>query len=88
MSLAIRLIFLLLILALGSAQDNINITINWQQVAFTAHTQPTLQVVVNPELARGSKVHDSSWQALASLPTQFNRFVPWFPYPQMAVVSI
>lgn len=69
-----------------SAQVKVNV--NWDQITTTSKTTPTLQVVVNPMLKRGSPIHDGSFQALKNLGADYVRFVPWFPYPHAAVVEL
>lgn len=69
-----------------SAQGKVNI--DWGHITATSKTTPTLQVVVNPMLKRGSPIHDGSFDALKSLGADFVRFVPWFPYPHAAVVEL
>jgi hypothetical protein len=51
-------------------------------------TTPTLQVVVNPAWRRGSKVHDAALAALKGLSADYVRFVPWIPYPKLAVAEL
>jgi hypothetical protein len=42
----------------AAATPPVNVTINWDKVITVSKTTPTLQVVVNPPLRRGSKIHD------------------------------
>jgi hypothetical protein len=51
-------------------------------------TTPTLQVVVNPLLRRGSPIHDRAFQALHDLQSDYVRFVPWYPYPRLGVAEL
>ncbi|MEO5888823.1 MAG: glycosyl hydrolase family 39 [Ferruginibacter sp.] len=69
-----------------SAQNNV--TINWDQIVRESKTTPTLQVVVNPRLVRGANIHGGSFNALKNLGADYVRFVPWFPYPHMAVAEL
>ena len=69
------------------SQDK-SVTINWDKTIMVSRTIATLQVVVNPMLQRGSSIHDGSFEALKSLGADYVRFVPWFPYPHMAVVEL
>lgn len=64
------------------------VTINWNQTLRLSKTTPTLQVVVNPKLERGANIHDGSFNALKNLGADYVRFVPWFPYPHMAVAEL
>ena len=51
-------------------------------------TTPTLQVVVNPLLRSGSPIHDAAWRSLQGLGADYVRFVPWVPYPRLAVAEL
>jgi hypothetical protein len=84
----IMLAFLLAALAGGSATAQYPVSIHWDDVVKVSRTTPTLQVVVNPMLERGSPIHDSSFRALRQLGAEYVRFVPWFPYPHMAVAEL
>ena len=60
------------------------LTIHWDKVERVSKTTPTLQVVVNPPLRRGTPVHDNAFGALHDLRADYVRFVPWLPYPKLA----
>lgn len=64
------------------------ITVDWQKTVADSKTTPTLQVVVNPLLERGSSIHEGTFTALKNLGCEMVRFVPWFPYPHMAVAEL
>lgn len=51
-------------------------------------TTPTLQVVVNPLLRRGSPIHDETFRTLKGLGADYVRYVPWLPYPRLAVAEL
>jgi hypothetical protein len=51
-------------------------------------TIPTLQVVVNPPLRRGTPVHDEAYKALSDLGADYVRYVPWLPYPRLGVAEL
>ncbi len=68
--------------------QNKSVTIDWDKTISVSKTTPTLQVVVNPMLRRGSIIHDGTFEALKSLGADYVRFVPWFPYPHMAVMEL
>ena len=70
-----------------SAQ-NPAVSVQWDHVIQESKTTPTLQVVVNPMLKRGSPIHDGSFHALKDLGADYVRFVPWFPYPHAAVAEL
>lgn len=71
-----------------SLAQEATVTVNWEDVIQVSSTTPTLQVVVNPMLKRGSPIHQGSFDALKNLKADFVRFVPWFPYPHAAVPEL
>ena len=64
------------------------VTIDWSQVIRVSRSTPTLQVVVNPPLRRGSAIHDQVFRELHDLGAQEVRYVPWLPYPKLAVAEL
>jgi len=62
--------------------------IHWDGASQVSKTTPTLQVVVNPPLRRGSTIHDAAFQALHDLGADYVRYVPWLPYPKLAVAEL
>ena len=68
--------------------DKVSVTVKWDQVITVSKTTPTLQVVVNPPLRRGMKIHDRVFQALHELGADFVRYVPWLPYPKLGVAEL
>jgi hypothetical protein len=75
--------------ASASAQGDVKeLQIDWNKVITTSKSTPTLQVVVNPGLLAGSNIHDSSFAALHDLGADYVRYVPWLPYPRMAVAEL
>lgn len=71
------------------AQDKpAQVKVDWDKVLLTSRTTATLQVVVNPPLRRGSAIHDPVWKALKDLGADYVRFVPWLPYPRLAVAEL
>ncbi len=83
---------LLMVLMLSwpaTAQDQvIKITPRWDKIVRVSQTTPTLQVVVNPPLRRGSAVHDNAFQSLHDLGADYVRYVPWLPYPKLGVAEL
>lgn len=63
-------------------------SVNWDKVLTVSKSTPTLQVVVNPPLRRGTKIHDPVFQALHNLGADFVRYVPWLPYPRLGVAEL
>ena len=71
------------------AQDSpIKFAPRWEHVMNESKTTPTLQVVVNPPLRRGTPVHDEAYKALSDLGADYVRYVPWLPYPRLGVAEL
>jgi hypothetical protein len=70
------------------AQQPLHLTVDWDQVTVVSHTTPTLQVVVNPPLRPGEPLSSASYQALKDLGADYVRYVPWLPYPKLAVAEL
>jgi hypothetical protein len=70
------------------AQEKASVEVAWDKVVAISKTTPTLQVVVMPPLRRGSKIHDRVFQALHDLGAGYVRYVPWLPYPKLAVAEL
>lgn len=85
---AILLSCLVICLSRTNLRAQQKVTIQWEKQLRVSKTTPTLQVVVNPLLERGSKIHDGTFSALKDLGADVVRFVPWFPYPHMAVAEL
>lgn len=62
--------------------------VNWTSVERVSKSTPTLQVVGNPQLRRTGAMHDGSFAALKNLGADYVRYVPWFPYPKLAVAEL
>lgn len=83
------LLLVLLLTQFSLAQDVvIQIAAHWDRVVRVSQTTPTLQVVVNPPLRRGTAVHDNAFQALHDLGADYVRYVPWLPYPRLGVAEL
>lgn len=84
-----RNIFLLASLAVGAVgAPPQKIEVDWNKVQSVSRTTPTLQVVVNPLLRRGSAIHDRAFSELQDLEASYVRYVPWLPYPKLAVAEL
>jgi len=73
--------------------DNLNaqkdsLVIDWRDVTAISKTTTTLQVVENPRVRPGSPIHKNTFRALKELGADYVRYVPWFPYPKMAVAEL
>jgi hypothetical protein len=72
----------------ASADGVGKVTASWDKVTQVSQTIPTLQVVVNPPLRRGTAVHDNAFKALRDLQADYVRYVPWLPYPKLGVAAL
>src|SRR5271156_3395835 len=72
----------------AAASDAPQVTIDWTKTLLVSRSTPTLQVVVNPPLRRGSSIHDPVFTALRDLGAENVRYVPWLPYPRLAVAEL
>jgi hypothetical protein len=74
---------------LASAQEPLQkVDINWDKTVIVSKSTATLQVVTNPMLNPGSPIHDGSFAALKALGADYVRYVPWLPYPKIAVAEL
>ncbi len=71
-----------------SADVQATLKINWNKVTRESKTVATLQVVVNPPLRPGSRIHDRVYQELKRLGADYVRYVPWLPYPRLGVAEL
>jgi hypothetical protein len=69
-------------------QQPIRLTIHWDKTVVVSKSTPTLQVVVNPPLRRGEPLSAASYKAVKELSADYVRYVPWLPYPRLAVAEL
>lgn len=62
--------------------------IDWNKTTHVSKTTSTLQLVENPMVRPGSPIHKQTFAALKALDIDYVRYVPWFPYPKMAVAEL
>ena len=74
--------------AVAQEQATPDLKIDWSKTVFESKSTPTLQVVVNPQILRGSLMHDGTFAALKMLGADYVRYVPWLPYPRQAVAEL
>ena len=55
---------------------------------MVSKTTPTLQVVVNPPLRPGEPLGIAAYKAVKELGADYVRYVPWLPYPRLAVAEL
>jgi hypothetical protein len=92
-----RIILLLLVLPLAACGrrtvevaplEKTTVTVDWNKVVRVSNTNATLQVVVTPLMGRNSPIHDKVFGALHNLGCDYVRYVPWLPYPKLAVAEL
>ena len=71
-----------------SADDIPELRIDWNSVQRELKTTASLQVVVNPQLLPDSPIHRQIFQSLVDLRAEYVRYVPWLPYPKLAVAEL
>ncbi len=64
------------------------ISIDWNKTISVSKTTATLQVVENPMVRPSSPIHKKVFEALKNLNANYVRYVPWFPYPKLAVAEL
>lgn len=64
------------------------VSVQWSSTLLTSRSTPTLQVVVNPMLRPGSPIEQGAWTAVKNLGADYVRYVPWLPYPRLAVAEL
>lgn len=84
---SVGMAFLAIGVSLARAQG-VKVAVSWDDVVRVSKTTPTLQVVVNPPLRRGSAIHDRVFSELQKLGADYVRYVPWLPYPKLGVAEL
>lgn len=73
---------------LSYGQRSVRVTIQWDKTTVVSKSTPTLQVVVNPPLRPGRPLSTAAYQAVKQLGADYVRYVPWLPYPRLAVAEL
>ncbi len=68
--------------------QNLVLSVHWNERIRVSRTRATLQVVANPMLRDHSPIHQGAFGALRDLGADAVRYVPWFPYPHLAVAEL
>ena len=71
-----------------SGAPAVKVAVDWNKTVLVSRSTPTFQVVVNPGLNRGSAIHDGAFRAIRQLGAEDVRYVPWLPYPRLAVAEL
>jgi hypothetical protein len=69
-------------------QQATQLTIHWDKTTTISKSTPTLQVVVNPPLRPGEPLSAPAYKAVKDLGADYVRYVPWLPYPKLAVAEL
>ncbi len=69
-------------------QQPVKVTIHWDKTTVISKSTPTLQVVVNPPLRPGEPLGKAAYKAVKDLGADYVRYVPWLPYPKLAVAEL
>ena len=70
------------------AQQPLQVTIEWNKPTLVSKSTPTFQVVVNPPLRPGQPLGIAAYKAVKELGADYVRYVPWLPYPRLAVAEL
>jgi hypothetical protein len=70
------------------AQQPLQVTIEWNKTTMVSKSTPTFQVVVNPPLRPGQGLGIAAYKAVKDLGADYVRYVPWLPYPKLAVAEL
>jgi len=74
--------------AMVDAQKPATLSVHWDKTTVVSRSTPTLQVVVNPPLRPGQPLSAASYKAVKELGADYVRYVPWLPYPRLAVAEL
>ncbi len=66
----------------------VKVAVDWDKTVLVSRSTPTFQVVVNPMLESGSPIHDAAFSAIRKMGADYVRYVPWLPYPRLAVAEL
>jgi hypothetical protein len=69
-------------------QQALKVTIDWDKTTVISRSTSTFQVVVNPPLRPGEALGKAAYKAVKDLGADYVRYVPWLPYPKLAVAEL
>ena len=72
----------------AASTERVYVVVHWHNIRAISKATPTLQVVVNPLLRPDSPVSHRALRAVKHLGANYVRFVPWLPYPRLAVAEL
>ncbi|TJV20386.1 MAG: glycosyl hydrolase family 39, partial [Mesorhizobium sp.] len=64
------------------------VSADWDTTERVSKTTPSLQVAVNPLFRPGNIIGENAYKALRDLGTDYVRYIPWLPYPKLAVAAL
>ncbi|MER8983612.1 hypothetical protein [Mesorhizobium sp. M0870] len=64
------------------------VSADWDTTERVSKTTPSLQVAVNPFFRPGNIIGENAYKALRDLGTDYVRYIPWLPYPKLAVAAL
>ena len=70
------------------AAPNATVAVDWTSIVRPLKTTPAFQTVVNSLTTRVAPQHDTIFTSIAQLGAQYQRFVPWLPYPRLGVAEL
>src|ERR1700676_1139280 len=76
------------IISMYGQQNKPVMDIDWKNVTNVSKTTTTLQLVENPMVRPNSSIHKQTFAALKALGADYVRYVPWCPYPKLAVAEL
>jgi hypothetical protein len=78
----------IIVLSVNLSTQAQELKVYWDNVVAVSKTTPTLQLVENPKVRNSSSIHESVFKALKDLQANYVRYVPWYPYPKLAVAEL
>lgn len=84
----ITLVFLGIAVTLQGQPPFNQLKIQWDKTTVISKSVPTLQIVVNPLLRPGQPLSAAAYKAVKELGADYVRYVPWLPYPRLAVAEL
>jgi hypothetical protein len=84
------LVFICLSLALSSSLSlSLSVSLSLSLLLVLVHCcSPAFQTVVNALTTRVVPQHDAVFASIADLGSQYQRFVPWLPYPRLGIAAL
>lgn len=73
---------------LVASQPSSVISVDWTATLRALRTTTGFQLVVNPVTTRESPYHDQVYEMISSLGSEYQRYVPWLPYPRLGIAEL